>query len=225
MACFPRTGLEAVGHILVESPYNLINLGGAERGAFERAGYITAPYNTLGPLVAHADTQGGSFVPLPSALAEELVCHNRGGDDNNIIMGMLPEIKRAWIAAHGCLYLWNYTDGSYARVLDGIAEAEGKGHSRGRGRRQQIRDNVVTVALCKAQEGAFEPNVSHVLVVVTVAEVLLLEVVVQNDNRLLFRDSSYQCSSDEGLFLGVCGSPDGKKMRRNEHQKRDAFPH
>jgi len=209
--------MEGISHILVENPYKLVDLGGGtEGGVFERAVYITAPYNTLGPLVAHADVHGGSspctsFIPLPSALAEELVCHSRGGDDNNIIMGLLPEIKRAWIAAHGCLYLWNYTDGSYARVLDGITEADGKGVSRGG--RQQIRDNVVTVALCKAQEGAFERNVSHVLVVVTVAEVLLLEVVVQNDNggRLLFRDSSYQCSSDEGLFLSVCGSPDGKK--------------
>lgn len=208
------SGMEAVSNLLLSSRFPFVGKGNGNELPRELLGNVTytqTPYDQLGPLVEIIDS-----VPFPSALAEDLVRRDiekrdrkgigrfydaprNGGNIDDVTMGLLPELGRAWIAAQNCLYFWNYRDelsgnseGTYECVLENLS------------------DDVVTVSLCRAKADAFESNISHVLVVVTVAEVLLLEVNEELGGKLCIRKSSYRCNSDEGFVISACGSPDGK---------------
>ncbi|PFX30165.1 Nuclear pore complex protein Nup155 [Stylophora pistillata] len=56
-------------------------------------------------------------VPLPSELMEQfnyMQC--------NCMMGLFPEIRRAWLTIDSNIYVWNYEDGSDSAYFDGLDE-------------------------------------------------------------------------------------------------------
>jgi nuclear pore complex protein Nup155 len=73
-------------------------------------------------------------------------------------MGLFSEINRAWLTIDNRLFLWNYEDGSDFVVYDEL---------------DQI---IVSVALVSPKTGVFIEEITHVLVIATPIEILLLGV-------------------------------------------------
>ncbi|OQO05359.1 hypothetical protein B0A48_09127 [Cryoendolithus antarcticus] len=77
-------------------------------------------------------------------------------------MGFFAPLRHAWAAVDNCLYLWDYT----------VPNPELIGF-------EEQRNTIESVALVKPRKGVFVADISHLLVVATTAEMLLLGVAVQ----------------------------------------------
>ncbi|KAA0196661.1 hypothetical protein HAZT_HAZT004312 [Hyalella azteca] len=76
----------------------------------------------------------------------------------NCMMGLFPEIGRAWLTIDSAIYVWMYKDGSDLAYFDGL------------------QDTILAVALIKPKPGVFKPYIEHLLVLTTPSELLLLGV-------------------------------------------------
>ncbi|KAK6437296.1 hypothetical protein LTR95_006511 [Oleoguttula sp. CCFEE 5521] len=77
-------------------------------------------------------------------------------------MGFFAPLRHAWAAVDNCLYLWDYT----------VPNPELIGF-------EEQRNTIESVALVKPRKGVFVADITHLLVVATTAEMLLLGVAVQ----------------------------------------------
>ncbi|XP_018020303.1 nuclear pore complex protein Nup155 isoform X2 [Hyalella azteca] len=92
-------------------------------------------------------------VPLPKELL-----HHFQHMQCNCMMGLFPEIGRAWLTIDSAIYVWMYKDGSDLAYFDGL------------------QDTILAVALIKPKPGVFKPYIEHLLVLTTPSELLLLGV-------------------------------------------------
>uniref|UniRef100_A0A8C1ZSW8 Nuclear pore complex protein Nup155 n=1 Tax=Cyprinus carpio TaxID=7962 RepID=A0A8C1ZSW8_CYPCA len=90
-------------------------------------------------------------VPLPPELVEQF-----GHMQCNCMMGVFPEISRAWLTIDNDIFMWNYEDGSDVAYFDGLSET------------------ILSVGLVRPKPGIFQPHIHFLLVLATPVDVVIL---------------------------------------------------
>ncbi|XP_051907367.1 nuclear pore complex protein Nup155 [Hippocampus zosterae] len=90
-------------------------------------------------------------VPLPPELVEQF-SHMQF----NCMMGVFPEISRAWLTIDNDIFLWNYEDGGDVAYFDGLIET------------------ILAVGLVKPKQGILQPHIHYLLVLATSVDVVIL---------------------------------------------------
>ncbi|XP_066568276.1 nuclear pore complex protein Nup155 isoform X2 [Amia ocellicauda] len=90
-------------------------------------------------------------VPLPPELVEQF-SHMQC----NCMMGVFPEISRAWLTIDNDIFMWNYEDGGDVAYFDGLSET------------------ILSVGLVKPREGIFQPHIQFLLVLATPVDIVIL---------------------------------------------------
>ncbi|CAB1352906.1 unnamed protein product, partial [Coregonus sp. 'balchen'] len=74
----------------------------------------------------------------------------------NCMMGVFPEICRAWLTIDNDIFMWNYEDGGDVAYFDGLSET------------------ILSVGLVKPKAGIFQPHIHFLLVLATPVDVVIL---------------------------------------------------
>ncbi|XP_075900928.1 nuclear pore complex protein Nup155 [Nelusetta ayraudi] len=90
-------------------------------------------------------------IPLPPELVEQF-SHMQC----NCMMGVFPEICRAWLTIDNDIFMWNYEDGGDVVYFDGLIET------------------ILAVGLVKPKEGILQPHIHYLLVLATSVDVVIL---------------------------------------------------
>lgn len=90
-------------------------------------------------------------VPLPPELVEQF-----GHMQCNCMMGVFPEISRAWLTIDSDIFMWNYEDGGDLAYFDGLSET------------------ILSVGLVKPKAGIFQPHIRYLLVLATPVDIVIL---------------------------------------------------
>ncbi|KAM9820794.1 nuclear pore complex protein Nup155 [Neosynchiropus ocellatus] len=90
-------------------------------------------------------------VPLPPELVEQF-SHMQC----NCIMGVFPEISRAWLTIDNDIFMWNYEDGGDVAYFDGLIET------------------ILAVGFVKPTPGILQPHIEYLLVLATSVDVVVL---------------------------------------------------
>lgn len=90
-------------------------------------------------------------VPLPPELVEQF-SHMQC----NCMMGVFPEISRAWLTIDNDIFMWNYEDGGDVAYFDGLIET------------------ILAVGLVKPKPGILQPHIHYLLVLATSVDVVIL---------------------------------------------------
>uniref|UniRef100_A0AAQ4NN15 Nuclear pore complex protein Nup155 n=1 Tax=Gasterosteus aculeatus aculeatus TaxID=481459 RepID=A0AAQ4NN15_GASAC len=90
-------------------------------------------------------------VPLPPELVEQF-SHMQC----NCMMGVFPEICRAWLTIDNDIFMWNYEDGGDVAYFDGLIET------------------ILAVGLVKPKQGILQPHIHYLLVLATSVDVVIL---------------------------------------------------
>ncbi|KAI0209905.1 hypothetical protein LSAT2_005340 [Lamellibrachia satsuma] len=92
-------------------------------------------------------------VPLPVELVEQF-----GHMQCNCLMGLFPDIGRAWLSVDSDIFVWNFEDGSDLAYFDGLSET------------------ILSAGLVKPKAGVFQPHIEFLLVLATPVDIVLLGV-------------------------------------------------
>ncbi|CAB1441661.1 unnamed protein product [Pleuronectes platessa] len=90
-------------------------------------------------------------IPLPPELVEQF-SHMQC----NCMMGVFPEICRAWLTIDNDIFMWNYEDGGDVAYFDGLIET------------------ILAVGLVKPKQGILQPHIHYLLVLATSVDVVIL---------------------------------------------------
>uniref|UniRef100_A0A3B3YKM1 Nuclear pore complex protein Nup155 n=1 Tax=Poecilia mexicana TaxID=48701 RepID=A0A3B3YKM1_9TELE len=90
-------------------------------------------------------------IPLPPELVEQF-SHMQF----NCMMGVFPEISRAWLTIDNDIFMWNYEDGGDVAYFDGLIET------------------ILAVGLVKPKQGILQPHIHYLLVLATSVDVVIL---------------------------------------------------
>ncbi|XP_068430633.1 nuclear pore complex protein Nup155 [Clinocottus analis] len=90
-------------------------------------------------------------VPLPPELVEQF-SHMQC----NCMMGVFPEICRAWLTIDNDIFMWNFEDGGDVAYFDGLIET------------------ILAVGLVKPKQGILQPHIHYLLVLATSVDVVIL---------------------------------------------------
>ncbi|XP_044520250.1 nuclear pore complex protein Nup155 isoform X2 [Gracilinanus agilis] len=139
-------------------------------------------------------------VPLPPELVEQF-----GHMQCNCMMGVFPEIGRAWLTIDSDIFMWNYEDGGDLAYFDGLSET------------------ILAVGLVKPKAGIFQPHVRHLLVLATPVDIVILGlsyanfqpgVGVLNDSMSggmqLLPDPLYSLPTDNTYLLTITSTDNGR---------------
>lgn len=132
--------------------------------------------------------------PLPSDLM-----HHFQHMQCNCMMGLFPDISRAWLTIDSDIYVWLYEDGSDLAYFDGLHET------------------ILSVGLVKPRPGVFKPYIEHLLVLTTISEIVLLGVSFSQDGENdggvgmhLLPEPLFSVPSDGAYVLTIRGTADGR---------------
>ncbi|XP_048876664.1 nuclear pore complex protein Nup155 [Brienomyrus brachyistius] len=136
-------------------------------------------------------------VPLPPELVEQF-----GHMQCNCMMGVFPEISRAWLTVDNDIFMWNYEDGGDVAYFDGLSET------------------ILSVGLVKPKEGIFQPHIHFLLVLATPVDVVILGLSFPraqgglNDSVVggmqLLPDPLYSIPTDNTYLLAVASTDLGR---------------
>ncbi|ESO88145.1 hypothetical protein LOTGIDRAFT_234706 [Lottia gigantea] len=137
-------------------------------------------------------------VPLPPELVEQF-----GRMQCSSMMGLLPEIERAWLAIDSNIFVWKYEDGTDLAYFDGLNE------------------NILSVALVKPKKDIFQPHIRYLLCIATPVDIVLLGVSfskpfnsVNNGDVLgemhLLPDPLFSIPTDNTFITYITGTDDGR---------------
>ncbi|XP_048037305.1 nuclear pore complex protein Nup155 isoform X1 [Megalobrama amblycephala] len=137
-------------------------------------------------------------VPLPPELVEQF-----GHMQCNCMMGVFPEISRAWLTIDNDIFMWNYEDGSDVAYFDGLSET------------------ILSVGLVKPKPGIFQPHIHFLLVLATPVDVVILglsfpkvQTAGLNDSMSgamqLLPDPLYSIPTDNTYLLAVTSTDVGR---------------
>ena len=76
----------------------------------------------------------------------------------NCAMGLMPEIKRAWLTIDSTIYMWNYEDGKDLAYFDGLSEV------------------ILAAGLVVPKPGVFQSHIRYLLCLTTAVEIVVLGV-------------------------------------------------
>uniref|UniRef100_A0A8C0B305 Nucleoporin 155 n=1 Tax=Buteo japonicus TaxID=224669 RepID=A0A8C0B305_9AVES len=139
-------------------------------------------------------------VPLPPELVEQF-----GHMQCNCMMGVFPEISRAWLTIDSDIFMWNYEDGGDLAYFDGLSET------------------ILAVGLVKPKGGIFQPHVRHLLVLATPVDVVILGLSCANiqagigslndsmsGGMQLLPDPLYSLPTDNTYILAITSTDNGR---------------
>uniref|UniRef100_A0A8C6YMQ4 Nucleoporin 155 n=1 Tax=Nothoprocta perdicaria TaxID=30464 RepID=A0A8C6YMQ4_NOTPE len=139
-------------------------------------------------------------VPLPPELVEQF-----GHMQCNCMMGVFPEISRAWLTIDSDIFMWNYEDGGDLAYFDGLSET------------------ILAVGLVKPKGGIFQPHVRHLLVLATPVDIVILGLSCANiqagsgalndsmsGGMQLLPDPLYSLPTDNVSMLAVSSTDNGR---------------
>lgn len=101
-------------------------------------------------------------------------------------MGIIPEIKRAWLSADNKLYIWNYNASLTDQEFDVIDDFSG---------------TILTCAIVKPKDDVFVPSVNHLLVVATSKEIKILALEFDTATNKLEISDTKMSVSVHGLIV------------------------
>ncbi|XP_036385365.1 nuclear pore complex protein Nup155 isoform X1 [Megalops cyprinoides] len=144
-----------------------------------------------------AELSGVRRVPLPPELVEQF-SHMQC----NCMMGVFPEISRAWLTIDNDIFMWNYEDGGDVAYFDGLSET------------------ILSVGLVKPKAGIFQPHIHFLLVLATPVDVVILGLSFPkaqtglNDSMSggmqLLPDPLYSIPTDNTYMLAVTSTDMGR---------------
>nr|CAB3264505.1 nuclear pore complex protein Nup155 [Phallusia mammillata] len=130
-------------------------------------------------------------VPLPPELVEQF-SHMQC----NCIIGVFPQIGRAWLTVDSDIFVWRYIDGEDLAYFDGLSET------------------ILSVALVEPKPGIFREHIKYLLVLTTALDVVLLGVSFADDDinaeMHLLPDPLFTISSDGTYLLHTVGTNNGR---------------
>ncbi|NXO63930.1 NU155 protein, partial [Phainopepla nitens] len=139
-------------------------------------------------------------VPLPPELVEQF-----GHMQCNCMMGVFPEINRAWLTIDSDIFLWNFEDGGDLAYFDGLSET------------------ILAVGLVKPKAGIFQPHVRHLLVLATPVDIVILGLHCSNiqsgtgslndsmsGGMQLLPDPLYSLPTDNTYILAITSTDNGR---------------
>lgn len=132
-------------------------------------------------------------VPLPSELM-----HHFQHMQCNCMMGLFPEINRAWLTIDSDIYVWVYEDGSDLAYFDGLHET------------------ILSVGLVKPKKGVFKSYIEHLLCLTTTSEIVLLGVsfsqspVEGSSGMHLLPEPLFSVPADGSYIITITGTADGR---------------
>ncbi|NXF41371.1 NU155 protein, partial [Nyctibius bracteatus] len=139
-------------------------------------------------------------VPLPPELVEQF-----GHMQCNCMMGVFPEISRAWLTIDSDIFLWNYEDGGDLAYFDGLSET------------------ILAVGLVKPKGGIFQSHVRHLLVLATPVDIVILGLSCANiqagtgslndsmsGGMQLLPDPLYSLPTDNTYILAITSTDNGR---------------
>ena len=130
-------------------------------------------------------------VPLPPELVEHF-----GHMQCNCMIGLFPELERAWLTIDSDIYAWRFSDGRDLAYFDGLA------------------DTILSVALLEPKKGIFRPHIKHLLCLTTAVEVVLLGVTFTNvegeEEMQLLPEPLFTLGTDATHMLCVKGTASGR---------------
>ncbi|XP_075040329.1 nuclear pore complex protein Nup155 [Mixophyes fleayi] len=137
-------------------------------------------------------------VPLPPELVEQF-----GHMQCNCMMGVFPEISRAWLTIDSDIFMWNYEDGGDVAYFDGLSET------------------ILSVGLVKPKEGIFQPHIRYLLVLATPVDIVILGLSFAssqtgnlNDSMSagmqLLPDPLYSLPTDNTFLLTITSTSNGR---------------
>lgn len=118
------------------------------------------------------------------------------------MMGVFPEICRAWLTIDNDIFMWNYEDGGDVAYFDGLSET------------------ILSVGLVKPKQGIFQPHIHFLLVLATPVDVVILGLSFPkaqgglNDSMCggmqLLPDPLYSIPTDNTYLLAVTSTDLGR---------------
>uniref|UniRef100_A0A8D0KRI5 Nuclear pore complex protein Nup155 n=1 Tax=Strix occidentalis caurina TaxID=311401 RepID=A0A8D0KRI5_STROC len=139
-------------------------------------------------------------VPLPPELVEQF-----GHMQCNCMMGVFPEISRAWLTIDSDIFMWNYEDGGDLAYFDGLSET------------------ILAVGLVKPKGGIFQPHVRHLLVLATPVDIVILGLSCANtqagtgslndsmsSGMQVLPDPLYSLPTDNTYILAITSTDNGR---------------
>ncbi|KAL2294212.1 hypothetical protein Nmel_007937 [Mimus melanotis] len=123
----------------------------------------------------------------------------------NCMMGVFPEISRAWLTIDSDIFMWNYEDGGDLAYFDGLSET------------------ILAVGLVKPKAGIFQPHVRHLLVLATPVDIVILGLHCSNiqsgtgslndsmsGGMQLLPDPLYSLPTDNTYILAITSTDNGR---------------
>ncbi|KAE8636462.1 hypothetical protein XENTR_v10003006 [Xenopus tropicalis] len=137
-------------------------------------------------------------VPLPPELVEQF-----GHMQCNCMMGVFPEISRAWLTIDSDIFMWNYEDGGDLAYYDGLSET------------------ILSVGLVKPKAGIFQPHIRFLLVLATPVDIVILGLSFANlqpgnlndsisGGMQLLPDPLYSLPTDNTYLLSITSTDNGR---------------
>ncbi|KAK4316417.1 hypothetical protein Pmani_012431 [Petrolisthes manimaculis] len=158
------------------------------------SGLSESDYPNSGDLRSARHLHTTRKVPLPSELM-----HHFQHMQCNCMMGLFPEINRAWLTIDNDIYVWLYEDGSDLAYFDGLHET------------------ILSVGLVKPKAGVFKPYIEHLLCLTTTSEIVLLGVSFSqtadaegNSGMHLLPEPLFSVPTDGSYILTIKGTGDGR---------------
>ena len=163
------------------------------------SGLHEADYPSLGAAAGRSglglrQLTAGKKVPLPAELVEHfnhLQC--------NCMMGLFPELDRAWLTIDNDIYVWLFETGGNLAYYDGLSET------------------ILAVGLLRPRPGVFQSHIQHLLCLATPLEIVLLGVTMSRSNTPgapaemhVLPEPLFSIASDGAYITTVVGTPAGR---------------
>uniref|UniRef100_A0A8C0J747 Nucleoporin 155 n=1 Tax=Chelonoidis abingdonii TaxID=106734 RepID=A0A8C0J747_CHEAB len=123
----------------------------------------------------------------------------------NCMMGVFPDISRAWLTIDSDIFMWNYEDGGDLAYFDGLSET------------------ILAVGLVKPKAGIFQPHVRYLLVLATPVDIVILGLSYANlqagsgalndsmsGGMQLLPDPLYSLPTDNTYLLTITSTENGR---------------
>lgn len=114
------------------------------------------------------------------------------------MMGLFPEINRAWLTVDSDIYVWTYEENSDLAYYDGINET------------------ILSVGLVKPKPGVFHNFIKYLLVLTTAVDIVVLGVTFtettngSEDEIQLIPDPVFTIPTDGATISTVMGTDTGR---------------
>lgn len=116
----------------------------------------------------------------------------------NSFVGLLPEIGRAYMTVDNKLYLWNYNDENDYEEFNDLDQC------------------IISITVIPPKNDVFKNIVSHILVIATTTQVMLLPIVFPDNNKgvrgymEIHPCRDYTISTDNISMIKMVGTPSGR---------------